>query len=72
MANPVVLRLQLNDVYGNPLKENVDVIFRHLELSEIKRATVKPSQSDIGGLRGAPQGDIESTSIHRPISTPLG
>jgi len=50
MANPVVLRLQLTDVYGDPLRENVDVIFRHLEPSEIKRATLKQAQPNIGAL----------------------
>lgn len=66
MANSVLLRLQLSDVSGNPLKENVDVILRHQELSEIIRATVTPTKNEIPGLRGAPQGryriDIDPAS----------
>ena len=29
MANPVILSLQLRDVYGDLLKEKVDIILRH-------------------------------------------
>jgi hypothetical protein len=56
MANPVLLRLKLIDVYGKTLTEDVDVMLRHQELSEIKRATVTSKKFDIAGLRGAPQG----------------
>lgn len=57
MADEPVLKLNLIDVYGEPLNEKVSLFLRHLELSEVIKMdrTVKgPFQ--IAGLRGAPQG----------------
>ena len=57
MSNEVILRLNLIDVYGKPLKEKVDIFLRHQVLSEIHRASASASATiDITGLRGAPQG----------------
>lgn len=57
MADEPVLKLNLIDVYGEPLNERVSIFLRHLELSEVIKIdrTVKgPFQ--IAGLKGAPQG----------------
>lgn len=57
MASEVKLRLKLTDVYGNTIKEKVDVILRHLVLDEaLKKSWNGAAPSDITGLRGAPQG----------------
>jgi hypothetical protein len=61
MASTPTLRLDLVDVYGNPLNENVDLIFRHLELDEVVRKMVKPKGTiDIVGLRGMPLGRYQA------------
>ncbi len=57
MADEPLLKLNLVDVYGEPLNEKVDIILRHQDLSEtvkINRLVKSPFQ--IAGLRGAPQG----------------
>ena len=57
MPNEVKLQLQLTDVYGEGLREKVDIILRHQVLSEVKKATAKASTPiEITGLRGFPQG----------------
>lgn len=57
MANEVKLRLDLRDVYGEALREKVDIILRHQVLSEVKKANANASSIiEILGLRGAPQG----------------
>jgi hypothetical protein len=57
MANEVRLRLDLRDVYGEVLREKVDIVLRHQVLSEVKKASANASSIiEIAGLRGAPQG----------------
>ena len=57
MANEVILRLDLLDVYGTRLGETVDVILRHQVLSEVQKARASATKPiDIKGLQGAPQG----------------
>src|ERR1051325_327779 len=57
MANEVILRLDLIDVYGKNLREKVDIILRHQVLSEVLKASGNTAQTvDIKGLHGAPQG----------------
>lgn len=57
MPNPPILSLDLVDVAGKPLGETVDVILRHMELSEIVRVAARASGTiEIKGLRGAPEG----------------
>jgi len=57
MANEVKLRLDLRDVYGEALREKVDIILRHQVLSEVKKASANASTIiEILGLRGTPQG----------------
>ncbi len=58
MPSEVKLRLDLLDVYGDPLREEVDILLRHQVLMS-ERFRVRRSASariDITGLRGAPQG----------------
>src|ERR1041385_4135835 len=57
MANEVILRLDLVDVYGKALGEKVDIILRHQVLSEVLKTTGNAAQPiNIKGLQGAPQG----------------
>src|SRR5262247_179939 len=57
MSNGVRLHLELNDVYGNLLKEKVDIILRHQVLSEVVKVSNNASTKiEITGLHGAPQG----------------
>ncbi len=57
MANPVILSLELRDVYGNLLKEKVDIILRHQVLSQIVKVSNNASTKiQIKGLFGDPQG----------------
>lgn len=57
MANPVVLSLELRDVYGDLLKEKVDIILRHQVLSQVVKVSNNASTKiQIKGLNGAPQG----------------
>src|ERR687883_2900 len=57
MASEVILRLKLTNVYGDPLKEKVDIILRHQVLSETLKVSVSgASEINIKGLRGFPQG----------------
>lgn len=57
MADEPLLKLNLIDVYGEPLNEKVDIILRHQELSEtVKINRLVKSWFQIAGLRGAPQG----------------
>src|ERR1041385_6467670 len=57
MANEVILRLDLVDVYGKALREKVDIILRHQVLSEVLKTTGNAAQPiNIKGLQGAPQG----------------
>jgi len=57
MANEVKLGLELRDVYGELLREKVDIFLRHQVLSEIVKVNNNASTKiEIRGLRGAPQG----------------
>lgn len=57
MSNGVRLHLELSDVYGNLLKEKVDIILRHQVLSEVvKVSNNAATKIEITGLHGAPQG----------------
>ena len=57
MANNVRLRLNLRDVFGEPLGGKVDILLRHQVLSEVKKASANASSViEITGLRGTPQG----------------
>ncbi len=57
MANEVKLRLELRDVYGEGLREKVDIILRHQVLSEVLKASASAATPiEVTGLRGAPQG----------------
>lgn len=57
MANEVKLRLELLDVYGEGLREKVDILLRHQVLSEVLKASANASTPiEITGLRGFPQG----------------
>src|SRR6266540_2134168 len=57
MAKDVTLRLAVNDVYGGPIPEKIDIILRHQVLSEVSKASANAAKKiDITGLRGAPQG----------------
>src|SRR3954447_19654146 len=57
MANPVVLNLEFRDVYGDLLKEKVDIILRHQVLSQVVKVSNNASTKiEIKGLNGAPQG----------------
>jgi hypothetical protein len=57
MANPVILSLELRDVYGDLLKEKVDIILRHQVLSQVVKVSNNASTKiNIKGLQGAPQG----------------
>lgn len=58
MPDAPTLRLQLRDVYQDPIKEKIDIILRNQILSEVKKATVNGAAQnvDINGLSGAPQG----------------
>lgn len=57
MSSEPILRLELLDIHGHPIKEKVDILLRHQVLTEsfkVSRAATKTI--DIKGLRGAPQG----------------
>jgi hypothetical protein len=57
MPNPVILSLELRDVYGDLLKEKVDIILRHQVLSQVVKVSNNASTKiQIKGLSGAPQG----------------
>src|SRR5262245_42087232 len=57
MANPVILSLEFRDVYGDLLKEKVDIILRHQVLSQVVKVSNNASTKiEIKGLTGAPQG----------------
>src|SRR5687767_2578825 len=57
MAENAKLRLELRDVYGKFLGENVDIILRHHVLTEVKKASPKiTGKVEITNLRAAPQG----------------
>jgi len=57
MPNPIILSLELRDVYGDLLKEKVDIILRHQVLSQVVKVSNNASTKiQIKGLNGAPQG----------------
>jgi len=57
MAQGVILRLELSDVYGDLLKQKVDIILRHQVLSQVVKVSNNASTKlEIKGLHGAPQG----------------
>ena len=58
MPSEVKLRLDLVDVYGDPLREEVDVMLRHTVLLGERFRVRRPASAriDINGLRGAPLG----------------
>ena len=56
MPNPIILSLEVRDVYGALLKEKVDVILRHQVLSQVVKVSNNASTKiQIKGLNGAPQ-----------------
>ena len=70
MANEVILRLELRDVYGDGVREKVDIILRHQVLSEVKKASANASTTiDIKGLRALLRVCIEWISTHPHINT---
>lgn len=57
MANEARLALELKDVYGDLLREKVDIVLRHQVLSDIVKVNNHASTKIvITGLHGAPQG----------------
>jgi hypothetical protein len=57
MAQGVSLRLELSDVYGNLLKQKVDITLRHQVLSQVVKVSNNASTKlEIKGLHGTPQG----------------
>jgi hypothetical protein len=57
MASNVTLRLEILDVYDNPIAEKIDIILRHRVLSDFKRVSGNGAKKiDISGLFGDPQG----------------
>lgn len=57
MPSEVKLRLDLVDVHGNPLREDVDIVLRHRVLSEVRKVRANAANRiEIAGLHGAPQG----------------
>ncbi|HZI20455.1 MAG TPA: hypothetical protein VEY09_17870 [Pyrinomonadaceae bacterium] len=57
MPSNVKLRLELTDVYGRPLREQLDIILRNLDLNEVTRhRAAGAARIEIPGLRGMPQG----------------
>ena len=57
MAQGVTLRLELSDVYGDLLKQKVDIILRHQVLSQVVKVSNNASTKlEIKGLHGIPQG----------------
>jgi hypothetical protein len=57
MANPVILSVESRDVYGDLLREKVDIILRHQVLSQVVKVSNNASTKiQIKGLNGAPQG----------------
>ena len=67
------LRLELVDVYGTRLNQNVDILLRHQQLSDrrIVRGIRSSSRILIRDLHGAPQGIYRLKSIRQPISLSL-
>lgn len=66
------LRLELVDVYGNRLKQNVDILLRHLQLSDkrIVRGVRTASKILIRDLHGAPQG-LYQVEVDPPAYLPV-
>ena len=57
MANEVKLRLELLDVSGKPVQEQVDLLFRNQVLDETKKVQVNGAvTNNLSGLRGGPHG----------------
>jgi hypothetical protein len=57
MSNIVKLRLELTDVYGKPLREQLDIILRNLDLNQTTRHRAQgAARIEIPDLRGMPQG----------------
>ena len=57
MADGVRLQLELRDVYGDLLREKVDILLRHQVLSQtLKVSNNASTKIEIKGLHGAPQG----------------
>ena len=72
MANEVKLRLELVDVYGKPVAQQVDLLFRNQTLDETKQMQVNGAvTNNIGGLRGGPQGSYR-VSVDAPAYQKVG
>lgn len=57
MSNGIRLHLEFSDVYGDLLREKVDIILRHQVLSQVvKVSNNAATKIEIKGLQGAPQG----------------
>jgi len=72
MTNAAKLRLRIQDVYGKPVRELVDIDLRHQTLSEHKviRAIDGSKRIIISGLRGAPQG-LYRLEVDSPAYLPV-
>lgn len=67
MASQVTLRLKVQNVYGKPIAEKIDIMMRHRVLSDFKRKSSSGAKEiDITGLFGDPQGayrlDVDAPS----------
>src|ERR1700730_1042561 len=57
MANQPKLALDVVDVYGQPIKEKIDIVLRHQVLNEVQKASASAASTiTITGLHGAPLG----------------
>jgi hypothetical protein len=67
MASNVTLRLEVQDVYGKPIPEKIDIILRHRVLSDFRRVSANGAKKiEIKNLFGDPQGayqlDVDAPS----------
>ena len=72
MAQDPVLRVSLTDVYGKYLNEKVDIMLRHLTLSDrVKVSADASAPIRVKGLRGQPQG-LYRYWVDAPSYRPIG
>lgn len=73
MANDGKLRLALQDVYGQPIGEKVDIDFRHMTLSDhrVVRGVNSTKRIVVDGLTSTPQG-LYRVMIDPPGYLPVG
>jgi len=70
MPNPGKLKLNLTDVNGEPIKEDIDVSLRHLTRGSELRARVKGGKATIADLLAQPDG-IYNVLIDPPSYLPV-